>query len=83
MTRAVGNPNRLPIDPSLVVQAVGPIPGVVGQAGTRNHQQQSEFALMLLRSVTNTNVVQEPGSRRHKPGWLINRREAALVLVLT
>ena len=83
MTRAVGNLNRLPIDPSLVAQAVGPIPGVVGQPGTRNRQQQShgECTLMLPRSVTNAEAVQEPGSP-YREGFPLKRRETTLVLVL-
>ena len=82
MTRAVGNTNGLPIDPSLVAQAVGPIPGVVRQPG-RNRQQQShgECTLMLPRSATNAKAVQEQGSP-NREGCPLKRRETTLVLVL-
>ena len=43
MNAAVGNPSAAPINPGLVVQAVGTIPGVA-PAATRNQPQQQHAA---------------------------------------
>src|SRR5487761_1625280 len=41
MNARVGNPSAHPVDPRLVVQAVGPIQGVVPAASARNQPQQA------------------------------------------
>jgi len=75
MNARVGNENARPIDPSVVVQAVGPIPGVVPTVATRNQQQapQGESAPILPIAVplTPTQGLEDNLGRllRHNPPW--------------
>ena len=74
----VGNENARPIDPSVVVQAVGPIPGVVPAVTTRNQQQapQGESAQILPIAIplTPTQGLEDNLGRllRHKPSMVVN-----------
>ena len=75
MNARVGNENARPIDPRVVVQAVGPIPGVVPAVTRRNQQQapQGESVLILPIAVPLTPTQGPEGNLgrllRHSPPW--------------